>query len=472
MACILKHFAETTIKIPHYHLVDGTTFYDIHVAVGKVNWTVQHRFKEFDELNEKLVTGHSISSDLMPPKKVLGNRNPEFLVQRQKLLEIYLQKVLIFFRYTMCREFVEFLDFNKYDIIYLLQDISNNFYQQGETILAASKVHEFTTLELYSITERLKLPCPSSDSVRKNFDFSHVLDFCSQLQSLVVRPRKGQQQSEAIPKIELNTSIGTSNIIPGNLKFDLNAFRSLKSFKMYGIRPENIYDAGILRQTISHLSVHSTSTTQINQILLCDCIHKADSIDTTKSWTELKSANFSSNCIQSIDPSIKLLPKLKTLILDRNHITTISNLSQLPYLSSLSLCENFITECIDCHLELGNLKTLKLSQNRLTSLSGFRKMYSLVTLDVSCNLIADIEEINHVAGLPCLEELILTANPVAGIVDYRQRVLSRFGDRCTELFLDNEKAEGTEIDMALVLAALRQSEAKPPLLQTSFVTER
>lgn len=70
MACILKHFAETTIKIPKYNLVDGTTFYDIHVTVGTINWTVQHRFKEFVELNEKLVTGHTISSDLLPPKKV------------------------------------------------------------------------------------------------------------------------------------------------------------------------------------------------------------------------------------------------------------------------------------------------------------------------------------------------------------------------------------------------------------------
>lgn len=162
----------------------------------------------------------------------------------------------------MCREFVEFLDFNKYDIIYLLQDISNNFYQQGESILASSTTHEFTALDLYAITERLKLPCPSSDSVKKNYDFSHCLDFCSQLQGLVVRPRKvrfqdnvyrswikfefclkGQQQPEAISKIERNTSIGTSNIIPGNLKFDLNAFRSLKSFKMYGIRTDNICDA-------------------------------------------------------------------------------------------------------------------------------------------------------------------------------------------------------------------------------------
>lgn len=70
MACIFKHFAETTIKIPSYHITDGTAFYDIHVTVAQVNWTVQHRFKEFVELNDKLVTGHSISSDLLPPKKV------------------------------------------------------------------------------------------------------------------------------------------------------------------------------------------------------------------------------------------------------------------------------------------------------------------------------------------------------------------------------------------------------------------
>lgn len=163
---------------------------------------------------------------------------------------MYLQKVLVFFRYTMCREFVEFLHFNKYDIIYLLQDISNNFYQQGDMLLAASKIHEFTALDLYAITERMKLPCPSTDAVRKNFDFSHVLDFCSQLENLVVRPRKGPPQPESIAKIETDVSIGTSNIVPGNLKFDLNAFRSLKSFIMYGMRTENICDAGQLRAQI------------------------------------------------------------------------------------------------------------------------------------------------------------------------------------------------------------------------------
>lgn len=43
-------------------------------------------------------------------------------------------------------------------------------------------------------------------------------------------------------------------------------------------------------------------------------------------------------------------------------------------------------------------------------------MYSLVTFNVSCNLIENIDEVDSISGLPCLEELILTGNPVAGAV--------------------------------------------------------
>lgn len=90
----------------------------------------------------------------------------------------------------MCKEFVEFLDFNKYDIIYLLQDMAHMFLLQGESMLEISKSYEFSTMELYAITERLKMPCPTTDTVKKLYDFSHVLEFCSQLQNLSVHIKK------------------------------------------------------------------------------------------------------------------------------------------------------------------------------------------------------------------------------------------------------------------------------------------
>lgn len=45
--------------------------------------------------------------------------------------------------------------------------------------------------------------------------------------------------------------------------------------------------------------------------------------------------------------------------------------------------------------------------------------------------------------------------------DYRAKVLSRYGDRASEIYLDNEKADPLEADTALVLAALRQSKLDP-----------
>lgn len=56
----------------------GTTFYDIHISVGSVNWTVRHRYNEFVDLHLKLVNGQSIGRDLLPPKKVNKCTSIEF----------------------------------------------------------------------------------------------------------------------------------------------------------------------------------------------------------------------------------------------------------------------------------------------------------------------------------------------------------------------------------------------------------
>lgn len=58
------------IQIENSLNFSGTTFYNILVSIGNVNWTVRHRYKEFVELHTKLVNGQSIGRDLLPPKKV------------------------------------------------------------------------------------------------------------------------------------------------------------------------------------------------------------------------------------------------------------------------------------------------------------------------------------------------------------------------------------------------------------------
>lgn len=187
-----------------------------------------------------------------------------------------------------------------------------------------------------------------------------------------------------------------------------------------------------------------------------------------QTWTNIKQMDLSNNNIAVIDDAIKLVPNIEVLMLNQNKITDIEDLSFLTKLSSLYTSNNLLNTCDNLHLKLGNVKLIDFSQNSITSLQGFEKLYSLETLDVSCNKISDINEIKYLGNLPCLENLTITANPVATIIDYRIKVLEYFGDRAKDICLDIEKPSQPEIDKVQILRALRiVKEGKTPNLNNS-----
>ncbi|XP_037949563.1 nischarin-like [Teleopsis dalmanni] len=479
MSCYFRQNGDTEVTIPKYNESStGVTYYDIKVRVRQVEWMVERRYKDFDQLNEKLVNDISISKKLLPPKKIVGNKNPAFLEQRREQLEKYLHELLVFFRIQLPRVLAEFLDFNKYDIIYLLQDLAKLFHENGESLLSSKKEFHLSALEAYAISERLSLPCPPENIEQRGiFDFSHVLDFCTQLEILVITPVKDNTSFEN----DYNTvdvPIGRSNIIPKTLSFNLNAFRNLKTLKFYGISTENIIDIALLKPTLASICVHNTTITHLNQVLLCDNLHKelaaasssnsnsngaiSTSVVTDKRsvWSNITKIDLTCNLLTQIDSSVRTTPNLQELRLEQNRISAIQNLAEMSHLQVLSLSANLIMECIDWHMELGNLVTLNLAQNRLKKLTGLRKLLSLVNLDVSCNQIEDLEEVDNIACLPILENLRLTGNPLAGSVDYRPRVLARFHERAVEISLDSEPGTQNELDTALVLSALLKSKMR------------
>ena len=73
MSCFLKSSSETTIKIEKVYNIANINYYEILINCGHVKWTVKRRYKDFDELNEKLVYERSLSKDLLPPKKVISS---------------------------------------------------------------------------------------------------------------------------------------------------------------------------------------------------------------------------------------------------------------------------------------------------------------------------------------------------------------------------------------------------------------
>ena len=57
--------------------------------------------------------------------------------------------------------------------------------------------------------------------------------------------------------------------------------------------------------------------------------------------------------------------------------------------------------------------------------------------DIALYLYLQVLEVRHVACLPCLENLKLQYNPVTIVVDYRTKILALFGDRASEVGVQN-----------------------------------
>lgn len=148
MACFWLNQSETRLNIPLVEEIGAVTYYKIEVQVATVIWTVSRRYSEFYELHNQLVSEHGLSKDILPPKKVIRNKSPEFIEGRRQGLENYLKNVLNYLKITMPRVFVEFLGFHLYDIFFLLHDLAAKLYAEADSILCSSKGYTFNPLQV------------------------------------------------------------------------------------------------------------------------------------------------------------------------------------------------------------------------------------------------------------------------------------------------------------------------------------
>ncbi|KAF4520779.1 hypothetical protein B566_EDAN011431 [Ephemera danica] len=442
MANFLDHRKDSSVAIPYMERENKVTIYVVNVSVGEVHWQVKHRYSAFASLHEALVADHGVAKDLLPPKKVIGNLDPAFIEKRRTALEAYLKTVLNFLKQAMPRELAHFLYFHHYEVLFLLQNLSLSFFNDGDALLQKSKSFKFPPLQLHAISERLKQPCPQLNNPDKRLDFSHVLDFCSQLNTVQVEGS--------------NLELNSSNIVPNKLPFDLIAFKNLQHLSMSDISVNNICDAQSLRSNLLILTIHNSLIRNIVSLAMCDVMHKdIPNAGSEFIWKKLVELDLSHNCLEEIDESLKLMPNLRKLKLDHNRLSSVKGLTHLPRLSHLSLAANNFESVDNLHTKLGNILSLNMAENRIKCLAGFSKLYSLERLELASNAVVEISEARYLSSLPCLEYLTLTGNPVAATVDYRTRVLERVGLRASEICLDNEKPSQKELDTIAVLQALR-----------------
>lgn len=455
---------ETKVSIPEIVNDDGVTYYSIGIQVDSVEWDVKRRYSDFAALHEKLVD-EGVDRDVLPPKKLLGNKDPAFLMKRRKELETYLQNIFHFLACNLPTPLAEFLDFDKYDINFILKKLAGDFYQREvdltsvsdealevETVTQAHAMEKWTPLEMYSVSQRLQHTCPPSDPESKRYDFTNVVDACCRMHDLGL--------------IGSCDSLGSSSIKVNQLKYDFLAFKNLSRLTMTNVcfDGEHITSLGILRSTLKELTVHNSDVQAIVDVLLCDTPHSTSdpSIPATPSltWTSLISLDLSENKLKGLDRSIRLAPSLETLVLNKNSISKIEHLTGLPRLRRLALSQNKISLDQDLHTVMGQVTQIDLSHNIISSLAPFKKLYSLQNLNMSHNKLKELEDVYDVCALPCLETINLSQNKINHQVDYRLKILESIGTRCREVVLDGSPASQAELDKVSVLMALRVTREK------------
>ncbi|XP_014204877.1 nischarin [Copidosoma floridanum] len=456
MANFLENQEDVQLSIPSYETTDNVTYYLVEVTIGTVKWSVKHRYSEFAELHDTLVTDHCVEKDILPPKKFIGNKSEAFVEKRRLGLEIYLNSVYNYLKKIMPRPLAIFLEFHVYEIFFLLQNLACKFFTEGDLLLPKCNFFTYSVVQLYAVSHRLKQPRPPLEITDKKYDFSHVLDYNAHLKNLVVTGS--------------NAAYGTSNITPSALSIDLSSFKNVEEFEVNSYPMDKIYNMGNLRDTVKTLKVHDSKLKNMTELTMCEEVHKhISSANDSHVWLKVTTLDLSNNQIEVIDEAIKLLPNIETLVLNNNRLNEISNVTLLPRLSQLHLASNSFSSLPEnLHAKLGKIVYIDLSGNQLTSLVSFAKLYCLEGLDLSCNRIEDIEEVKHIGNLPCLENLRLTGNPVSTIVDYRVKVLEPFGRRAADIYLDNEKPNQKELDTVSVFQALRIArEGKSPTYSTT-----
>ncbi|XP_069418230.1 nischarin isoform X2 [Ovis canadensis] len=442
-----------TARVVGSELVDTYTVYIIQITDGSHEWTVKHRYSDFHDLHEKLVAEKKIDRNLLPPKKIIGKNSRSLVEKREKDLEIYLQTLLATFPDVAPRVLAHFLHFHFYEINGITAALAEELFEKGEQLLGAGEVFAIGPLQLYAVTEQLQQGKPTCASGDAKTDLGHILDFTCRLKYLKVSGTEGP--------------FGTSNIQEQLLPFDLSIFKSLHQVEISHCDARRIRGLVASKPTLATMSVRF-SATSMKEVL----VPEASEFDEWEpagaategpvtavipTWQALTALDLSHNSISEIDDSVKLIPKIEFLDLSHNGVLVMNNLQHLYNLVHVDLSYNKLSSLEGVHTKLGNIKTLNLAGNLLRNLSGLHKLYSLVNLDLSDNRIEQMEEVRSIGSLPCLEHVALLNNPLSIIPDYRTKVLAQFGERASEVCLDNTVTTEKELDTVEVLKAIQKA---------------
>ncbi|MEW5302398.1 MAG: hypothetical protein WDW38_002446 [Sanguina aurantia] len=150
--------------------------------------------------------------------------------------------------------------------------------------------------------------------------------------------------------------------------------------------------------------------------------------------------------IEKMDATLSTLKACKHLALSTNNIEKISSLSGMDSLKILSLGRNLIKKIENLDAVSDTLEELWLSLNQIVSLAGVEKLSNLRVLYMTNNKIAGWGEIDRLAVLDKLEDLLLVGNPLYN--DYKDNnALSEYRVEVIKRLPNIKKLDGVPIDV-------------------------
>ena len=115
----LKIESEPEVRIDSYVIDNGeVVWFKINVKIDDREWSVSHRYNEFDELHAKLKkigsngVGQGSFEVKLPPKKFRPNQ--DFLEKRKEELCEYIKNLFEFYQRNIPTKLADFLFFYKY----------------------------------------------------------------------------------------------------------------------------------------------------------------------------------------------------------------------------------------------------------------------------------------------------------------------------------------------------------------------
>ncbi|XP_031624564.1 serine/threonine-protein kinase 11-interacting protein isoform X5 [Contarinia nasturtii] len=195
---------------------------------------------------------------------------------------------------------------------------------------------------------------------------------------------------------------------------DIKKFRNLKRLEIQKIPIEQIVGIQRLRAHLQEL-ICSKSINSIQSIVS----HCGGDNANGFLWNELKMADFSYNCLKTIDCSLEFVSNLQQLNLSHNQIHSVDAIKWLPNLKKLNLSFNNLSH-IPQSIASRRLQSLILMNNFIENLSGLPKLEALNELNLADNCILDHAALEPLGQLIALQQLTLHGNPISHHPHYRE----------------------------------------------------